>query len=569
MAKYSNASAVITLGAEFRDRCFVEQRSILTDDVIWTPEHFEELIQNYVENPDHSNRAFDVKIKDQLGPASSKAKQLFAELYVLNFLIVGNVLPETKISKVNAILQLCDPPIELTDVIVEVFQNGGVVNGGQGYNTRRFHQFWYLVRLGRAFSALSTAERKAAMASTDAIEDTLYDLIEFSDAQMQKALCYLFDPENHEAVISQQHLDKITTHFDSLLTEEQLRYRPQRRAAEIKSILQEQRGPDWHLYIDREEWDSEFGDGAPEPVSANDTPNDQLESLEVSPLPQFEVGVAEELLLDQKWLERFHRVLSERRQVILQGPPGTGKTFLARRLAHKLTNSDDRTVLVQFHPAYAYEDFFEGFRPVPDPSGGTSLQLRKGPLRRLADAAEESPEKSFVLVIDEINRGNLARIFGELYFLLEYREHTAELMYSQEKFSLPKNLYIIGTMNTADRSIALVDSAMRRRFAFFNLRPDQEPTSEFLAKWCHRRGVSTETVEIWRELNRQIGKSEQMIGPSYFMRESVYHENGLAEMWETDVLPQLEETFYGDREQVHKRFSLDVITRLAAGRAEA
>ena len=144
MAKYSNASAVITLGAEFRDRCFVEQRSILTDDVIWTPEHFEELIQNYVENPDHSNRAFDVKIKDQLGPASSKAKQLFAELYVLNFLIVGNVLPETKISKVNAILQLCDPPIELTDVIVEVFQNGGVVNGGQGYNTRRFHQFWLI-----------------------------------------------------------------------------------------------------------------------------------------------------------------------------------------------------------------------------------------------------------------------------------------------------------------------------------------------------------------------------------------------------------------------------------------
>lgn len=567
MAKYANEPAVTALGAKFRDRCFVEQKSILTDDVIWTPQYFGELTQHYVENPDQSNRAFDVKIRDQLAPASSEAKQLFAELYVLNFLIVGNVLPATKLSKVNAILQSCDPPLELSEEIVEVFEGGGVVNGGQGYNTRRFHQFWYLVRMGTAFSALSLSERQSAMESTDAIEATLFDLIEFSDAQMQKALCYLFDPDNHEAVISQQHLDKITAHFDGLLNEEQLHYRPQRRAAAIRSILREHRDPDWHFYIDREEWDPKFGETAPEPVVDEESPSDDSESLEVSPLPRFPDGAAKELLLNEKWLERFHRVLAERRQVILQGPPGTGKTFLARRLAHKLTNSDDRTVLVQFHPAYAYEDFFEGFRPVPDPSGGTSLKLRKGPLRRLADDAEESPEMSFVLVIDEINRGNLARVFGELYFLLEYREHTVELMYSQEKFTLPKNLYIIGTMNTADRSIALVDSAMRRRFAFFDLRPDQEPTNEFLDKWCRRRGVSSEVVDIWRELNLLIGHPERMIGPSYFMRDSVHLDGGLAEMWETDILPQLEETFYGDRDQVRLKFSLEAIRRTAASRS--
>ena len=562
MDKYSNHSGVISLGAKFRDHCFVDQKSILTEDVIWTPSNFAELIEHYVENPDESKRPFDVKIQDQLAPASSGAKQLFAELYILNLLTPGNVLASTKKSKIGAILEKCDPPVELTTEIAEVFDGGGVFDGGQGYNTGRFRQFWFLVRFGAAFSALSHADRSAAMASSDAIEQTIYELIDYSDARMQKVLCFLFDPDHHVAIISEDHLKKITQHFGASIPAEHTGMRPQRRAALIQAAMREQRAPDWDFYVDREAWDPDFGQSLPA-SSEEDGADDALDSLEVSPLPHFADGDADELLVSRSWLDRFHRVLADRRQVTLQGPPGTGKTFLARRIAQKLTSSDDRSVLVQFHPSYSYEDFFEGFRPVPDSSGGTSLQLRKGPLRRIADAAEESPEMTFVLVIDEINRGNLARIFGELYFLLEYRDHTVELMYSQERFSLPKNLYIIGTMNTADRSIALVDSAMRRRFAFFDLRPDQEPADQFLAKWCERRGVERDVVGIWRELNRAIGAPEKMIGPSYFMRAAVYHEGGLEEVWDSEIIPQLEESFYGDREHVRSKFSLNAIRQAA------
>ena len=163
------------------------------------------------------------------------------------------------------------------------------------------------------------------------------------------------------------------------------------------------------------------------------------------------------------WLQESIDLLRERKQLIYYGPPGTGKTYIALKLAEHLAGDNVR--LVQFHPAYTYEDFFEGYRPVD--SGG--FELKPGPLRKIVDQAKDNPSTPYFLIIDEINRGNLAKIFGELYFLLEYRDRDIDLLYATDDdvgFTLPKNVFIIGTMNTADRSIALVDSAMRRRFAF-------------------------------------------------------------------------------------------------------
>ena len=566
MAKYGNEDLVLELGAKFRDHCLIAQRSILTDQLLWTPEHFDELMEHYVNNPDQTKRGFDVKIKDQLSEASSAARQLFAELYILDLLVLGNVLPYTKVEKITAILNTCTPPVSITDEVHDVIEGGGVLNGGQGYNTSRFRQFWYLVTLGAEFSRLSLEDRRDALGSTDAIEQTVYELVDQREPQIQKALCYLFDPLNHESVTAQGHLDKITRHFDDLLSEDQRSYMPQRRAAAIRDILREERdNPEWNFYIEQEEWDPDFADPTTDATTRIDTEESDSELPDTAGLRPFPDGTADELHLDHPWLDRFHRVLAERRQVILQGPPGTGKTFLARRLARKLTMSDDRTVLVQFHAAYSYEDFFEGFRPVAGKDGTSTLQLRHGPLRALADAAEESPEHSFILIIDEINRGNLARIFGELYFLLEYRDHAVELMYSHDRFTLPKNLYIIGTMNTADRSIALVDSAMRRRFAFFDLRPDKAPTRDLLARWCEKKGYTDEVVDIWEEMNRRIGDPTRAIGPSYFMRDSAFQPGGLEELWETDIIPQLEETFYGDSERVRREFSLDSLRAGTSG----
>ena len=191
--------------------------------------------------------------------------------------------------------------------------------------------------------------------------------------------------------------------------------------------------------------------------------------------------LAEKILVPPSFLEEIEVLLEEKRQVIFQGPPGTGKTFIARKLARCLAGSEERVELVQFHPSYAYEDFVQGFRPARD--GQPGFQLRDGPLLAVAARALREPREKHFLVIDEINRANLAKVFGELYFLLEYRGSEIRLQYSDASFSLPNNLYIIGTMNTADRSIALVDLALRRRFYFIEFHPAKWPIDGLLRRW--------------------------------------------------------------------------------------
>ena len=194
--------------------------------------------------------------------------------------------------------------------------------------------------------------------------------------------------------------------------------------------------------------------------------------------------LAEELFLTEPgdFLPETATLLNEKRQIIFQGPPGTGKTYVAQKLAKHLAGSDERVTLVQLHPSYSYEDFVQGFRPTLV-DGRPGFELRDGPLLRAARRAREEPDAKHYLVIDEINRGSLAKVFGELYFLLEYRDEKIVLQYSDEPFSLPSNLYIIGTMNTADRSIALVDLALRRRFYFVEFHPDDEPVKGVLRRW--------------------------------------------------------------------------------------
>ncbi len=272
-------------------------------------------------------------------------------------------------------------------------------------------------------------------------------------------------------------------------------------------------------------------------------------------------ALADDLFVDLTWLAEVREVLDERRQVIFYGPPGTGKTYIARKLAADLVGPE-QVKLVQFHPAYTYEDFFEGYRPAPGTASGTiSFELKAGPLRQLVDRAREHPEQAFVLIIDEINRANLAKVFGELYFLLEYRDQAVDLLYSadDEGFTLPTNVYLIGTMNTADRSIALVDAAMRRRFAFFQLHPDQEPTKSLLRRWSAFHGLGTTAADLLATLNRRIEDPDFRIGPSYFMTSTspdAHSTDRLERTWRTSILPLLEEHHYGEWESVQRKYRL-------------
>jgi 5-methylcytosine-specific restriction enzyme B len=248
--------------------------------------------------------------------------------------------------------------------------------------------------------------------------------------------------------------------------------------------------------------------------------------------------------------------------LVFYGPPGTGKTFVAKRLAEHLAGVDD-VRLVQFHPSYSYEDFFEGFRPRVSAEGQLGFELVSGPFRRLVDAARDDPAHPHVLVIDEINRGNLAKVFGELYFLLEYRDEPIELLYSPEDsdFRLPENVFLIGTMNTADRSIALVDAAMRRRFAFQAFFPGRYPIRDLLRAWLRREGLSTRPADLLDELNTRIADEDFAIGPSYLMTRRVDAEAGLERIWRTAILPLLEEHYFGQGRDLDKEFGLAALSR--------
>jgi hypothetical protein len=260
-------------------------------------------------------------------------------------------------------------------------------------------------------------------------------------------------------------------------------------------------------------------------------------------------ALGESLLLDPGYLAEIVTLLQKKRQLVFYGPPGTGKTFVARRLGRLLAGDDDRVEIVQFHPSYAYEDFVQGYRPSMS-DGQPGFRLVDGVLKRLADKARGAPDKTHILIIDEVNRANLGKVFGELYYLLEYRDERISLLYSGEPFTLPKNLLLISTMNTADRSIALLDTALRRRFYFVPFFPDKPPIEGLLRRWLQKNTPDllwlADVVDL---ANRKLGDRHIAIGPSYFMDKDLTEE-WISLVWEHSIIPYLAEHFFGQEDRL-------------------
>ncbi len=249
-------------------------------------------------------------------------------------------------------------------------------------------------------------------------------------------------------------------------------------------------------------------------------------------------------------------LLRNKRNLILHGAPGVGKTFAAKRLAYSMMGVKDksRVKLIQFHQNYSYEDFVMGYKP-----NENGFKLTNGVFYQFCKTAKDHPDQEYFFIIDEINRGNMSKIFGELLMLIEkdYRGTEVTLSCNGAPFSIPPKLYIIGMMNTADRSLALIDYALRRRFSFFPMEPGFH-SEGFRA---YQASLANETfdalIETVKELNRAIKTDNSLgegfcIGHSYFCGQDVCTENWMREVINYDIIPMLQEYWFDDKQKVQQ-----------------
>lgn len=287
----------------------------------------------------------------------------------------------------------------------------------------------------------------------------------------------------------------------------------------------------------------------------NITLNNLLQNVESNKKYTKEDFLKDVYISEEKY-DKLVNVLKRKKNIILQGAPGVGKTFLAKRLAYSIMGEkdDERINFIQFHQNYSYEDFVMGYKPIKE-----GFELKYGIFYNFCQKATKNPDKDYFFIIDEINRGNLSKIFGELLMLIEadYRDEKATLAYTGSDFSVPKNLHIIGMMNIADRSLAMIDYALRRRFSFFDIEPafDSEGFSNYQKEFSNK--TFNELIEKIKKLNEVITQDQSLgkgfcIGHSYFCNAEECTLEWMKDIVEFDIFPMLSEYWFDDESKLNE-----------------
>lgn len=529
--------------------------SVLTDHDVWTDANIDELVERFVKRPDVSGDGFFTKLDGQLEGASDDVRLLFAEMFLLQMLPLAQFLKSTKISHIQRVLRDAQREYDIPQEVDEALDSP-LFGGGQAFAQRRYEQMTVLIEFVRHLRTRTAEEIDRAFKEPLAWRELVRTSPGTREPSLRASLTYLGHPEYFFPLVGVNDKKAIVQAFFPAETGQPASGDLDVDLFRLREWISPSPGPMPNFYYEplADYW-MDYGDEAldDEPVDA------EPETYSVESIVEDGAFHSPDELrgIIDRW-----RVT---KNIVLQGPPGTGKTWLARRLAYALMGVKDPDAIraVQFHPGTSYEDFVRGWRP----KGDGTLDLVDGPLLQHAELAREYPDLDFVLVIEEFNRGNPAQTLGEMLTLLEHTKRTEsealELTYkhdAEELFHLPENLYVIGTMNTADRSLALVDFALRRRFAFFELEPQFNDAWQKHLSDKFRTAPASHIGELSRRIaamNDQIEADPSLgasfrIGHSYFTPETEVSElvPWYRAVVDTSVAPQLREYWHDRPETV-------------------
>lgn len=568
MSRLKAATELLDAAEVWKEQCLLQGGSLFGEEKLWARNYFNELDRFFVKRPKVGDGGFLKKLQLQLEPASSGAKRLFSEMIWLYWL-VSDLRADNKLGKIREVYEWSGESLPKGHWALGELLEKGFVNPGQEYH-RAWKGFVFIISVMLKWTGLSRTEQSSLLVDSWGFAEWLDERSAQSSHQFRHALLFLLFPDDFESIVSESKKKEIVKALgQSQEKQPSTRIDLDKAVLAIRRRLEARHGGhkvDFYAEPFKQMWES---DGSRMEKSSREQ-GDLREALEggretaSTEVKQYslEEGLRD-LLMERTQFRRIVDLLESRKNLILQGPPGVGKSFVAKRVAWILVGRKDPACvqLVQFHQSYSYEDFVQGFRPTE--RGG--FTLRRGVFFELCERARLASERKFVLVIDEINRGNLSRIFGELLMLIEADKRDSEfatvLTYgsADEPFFVPENLYILGLMNTADRSLAIVDYALRRRFAFETLEPAYD-TRAFRAR-LEEEGIDSDLVnridKKFSDLNQTIRKDKDLgagfeIGHSYFMQDQEinFDEDWYIRILDSQIEPLLKEYWFDRPERV-------------------